>query len=238
MKRIGLIGGLSWQSTVDYYRIINELENQYYGSSRTGEVLVYSVNLEEMLDYAGKKDYAALARRLGDAARALEGAGAELILLCTNTMHIVFPEIQAQVSVPMLHIADALAAEIRRRGFDTVGLMGTPFTMELPFYREKLMEEYGIRVIIPPPEDHETIFRIIREELTFDIIREESRKTYLDIIDGLSSRGAQGVILGCTEIPMLVQQKYTQVPVFDTTYLHAAAAVKWAIGAPEREEKK
>ncbi|MBQ1281986.1 MAG: amino acid racemase [Oscillospiraceae bacterium] len=231
MKTIGVIGGLSWQSTVDYYRIINETENRILGGAATGDVIVYSVNLEEMLGHVDRGELDVLGEKLGAAARKLEAAGAELIVLATNTMHIAAERIAAAVNVPFLHITDALAQEICRRGMKKVGLLGTPFTMGLPFYREKLLHEYGIEVITPPETEHALIFDVIRNELTFNIIRDASRREYLRIMEDLAARGAEGIILGCTEIPMLIKQEHTEIPVFDTTYLHAAAAAEQAANA-------
>lgn len=225
---IGIIGGLSWQSTIDYYRIINERENQIFGDSTTGEVIVYSVNLEEMLPLVAAGEFDILGEKLGNVAKKLEAAGAEIIVLATNTMHVVAGQIAASVDVPFLHISDALAGEIKKFGFTKVGLIGTPSTMALPFYKDKLREEHGITVITPPETEHKIIFDIIRNELTFNIIKEESRKEYLRIMNDLVQAGAQGIILGCTEIQMLIKQEHTQIPVFDTTSIHANAAVDLA----------
>jgi aspartate racemase len=227
MKTIGIIGGLSWQSTMDYYRIINNRENQVFGDSTTGEVIVYSVNLEEMLPLVSTGEFEILGEKLGNVARKLEAAGADIIVLATNTMHVVADQISARISVPFLHIGDALAQEIKKAGFTKVGLIGTPGTMSLPFYKEKL-GEYGITVITPPEKEYKIIFEIIHNELTFNIIKEESRQEYLRIMNELVQAGAQGIILGCTEIPMLIKQEHTAIPVFDTTSIHANAAVDLA----------
>ncbi len=228
MKTIGIIGGLSWQSTIDYYRIINQRENELLGGSTTGTVIVYSVNLDEMLAHVSSGEYSILGEKLGNAAHKLETVGAELIVLATNTMHVVADKIASSVRVPMLHITDALAAQIIKKGFTTVGLIGTSYTMDLPFYKNKLLEEYAIHVITPPEDSYEAIFKVIQDELTFNILKEESRKKYLEIIDELHQRGAQGVILGCTEIPMLIKQEHTPVPLFDTTEIHARTAAEKA----------
>lgn len=228
MKKIGMIGGLSWQSTVDYYRVANEESNKLLGGCDTAEILMYSVNLAEMLGYAGKNDKVTLARRLSDVAKTLEDAGAGLVVLCTNTMHMVAPEIEAALHVPFLHIADAAAYEIKRRGFTKVGLLGTPFTMSQPFYRQRLKELHGIDVVIPDERHHAEIYRVITEELTFGKLLDSSRTYFLSVIEELRAQGAQGVVLGCTEIPMLIKQKDTDLPVFDTATLHAAEAVRLA----------
>ncbi|MPM24404.1 putative racemase YgeA [bioreactor metagenome] len=228
MKKIGMIGGLSWQSTVDYYRVANEESNKLLGGCDTAEILMYSVNLAEMLGYAGNNEKETLARRLCEVAKTLEDAGAGLVVLCTNTMHMVAPEIEAALHVPFLHIADAAAAEIKRRGFTKVGLLGTPFTMSQPFYRERLKELHGIDVIIPDERHHAEIYRVITDELTFGKLLDSSRAYFLSVIEELRAAGAQGVVLGCTEIPMLIKQKDTDLPVFDTATLHAAEAVRLA----------
>lgn len=228
MKTIGIIGGLSWQSTIDYYRIINDRENQIFGNATTGEVIVYSVNLLEMLPLVTTGEFEILGEKLGGVAKKLEAAGAEIILLATNTMHVVADRIAASVNVPFLHISDALAEEIKRFGFSKVGLIGTPATMGLPFYKDRLKEAYGITVITPPEKEYKIIDNVIQNELTFNTIKEESRKEYLRIMDELVQAGAQGVILGCTEIPMLIKQEHTAIPVFDTTSIHAKAAVDLA----------
>ena len=228
MKTIGIIGGLSWQSTVDYYRIINETENNLLHGSSTGNVIIYSVNLEEMLPLVNCGEYEVLGNKLGNVAKKLQDAGAEIIILASNTMHIVAEHIQSHITTPFLHITDALATEIKKHGFTKVGLLGTPFTMSLPFYRDKLLKEYGITVITPPEKEHKTIFDIIRNELTFNIIKEESRDEYLRIMHDLHSQGAEAIILGCTEIPMLIQQKHTSIPILDTTRIHAELVAKLA----------
>lgn len=228
MKTIGIIGGLSWQSTIDYYRIINSRENQIFGNSTTGEIIVYSVNLEEMLPLVTAGEFGILGEKLGGVAKKLEAAGAEIIVLATNTMHVVADQIAASVNVPFLHITDALAQEIKKFGFTKVGLVGTSYTMSLPFYKDKLKKEYGITVITPPEKEHKIIFDIIHNELTFNIIKDESRQEYLHIMNDLVQAGAQGIILGCTEIPMLIKQEHTEIPVFDTTSIHANAAVEMA----------
>ncbi|HWP80267.1 MAG TPA: aspartate/glutamate racemase family protein [Candidatus Acidoferrum sp.] len=228
MKKIGMIGGLSWQSTVDYYRVANEESNKLLGGCSTAEILMVSVNLAEMLDYVGRGDKETLARRLCEAAKTLEAAGAGIVVLCTNTMHMVAPEIASSLSVPFLHIADAAAAEIKRRGFSRVGLLGTPFTLSQPFYRERLKELHGIEVVIPDERHFDELYRVITEELTFGKLVDSSRAYFLSVIEELRAAGAQGVVLGCTEIPMLVKQKDTDLPVFDTAALHAAEAVRLA----------
>ena len=216
MKRIGLIGGLSWQSTVDYYRIINEESAKRLGGLNNVESIVYSVNLNEMLEHMGKGEVEILGGKFAAVGKKLEEAGADLIVLCTNTMHAACAQLEESIHVPFIHIADATADEIKRLGLHKVGLMGTPFTMGQDFYKGRLRDKHGIEVIV------------IQEELTFGILKDESRKYFLSVIEELRSRGAEGVILGCTEIPMLIKQTDTDLPVLDTTALHAMAAVRLA----------
>ena len=228
MKRIGLIGGLSWQSTVDYYRIINEESAKRLGGLNNVESIVYSVNLNEMLEHMGKGEVEILGGKFAAVGKKLEEAGADLIVLCTNTMHAACGQLEESIHVPFIHIADATADEIKRLGLHKVGLMGTPFTMGQDFYKGRLRDKHGIEVIVPQESEWNEIYRVIQEELTFGILKDESRKYFLSVIEELRSRGAEGVILGCTEIPMLIKQTDTDLPVLDTTALHAMAAVRLA----------
>ncbi len=235
MKRIGLIGGLSWQSTVDYYRIINEESAKRLGGLNNVESIVYSVNLNEMLGLMGKGDIATLGGKFAAVGKKLEEAGADLVVLCTNTMHAACQQLEAELHVPFIHIADATGAEIHRQGLHKVGLMGTPFTMGQDFLKGRLREKFGIEVIVPAEDRWQEIYRVIQEELTFGILKDESRRWFLSVIEELRAQGAEGVILGCTEIPMLIKQSDTDLPVFDTTALHAMAAVDLA-EALERQD--
>jgi len=229
MKTIGLLGGMSWESSIEYYRIINENVKERLGGLHSAQSLMYSVDFAEIekLQHAG--DWEALTRAMIDSAKRLERGGADFLVICTNTMHRMAPEVSAAINIPLLHIADATADAIRNKGLDTVGLLGTRFTMEGDFYRGKLEKDHGLRVLIPTEEGRETVHRIIYDELVQGSIREDSRKAFLDVIAELQSRGAQGVILGCTEIPLLVKQKDVSIPIFDTTSIHAQAAVDWAL---------
>ena len=229
MKKIGLIGGLSWQSTVEYYRIINEESNRRLGGLDTAECILYSVNLAEKLGRMTRGEYQQLGQEFLEVGQKLVAAGADMVLLCTNTMHAVYDTLSAGLSVPVLHIADATAAAIRRQGLTKVALLGTPFTLTQPFYKDRLKQLHGIDVVIPTPEQGAEIYRVIQEELTFHLLKESSRRYFLDVLDTLRAPGAQGVILGCTEIPLLIQQQHTDLPVFDTTTLHALAAVDEAL---------
>ncbi len=229
MKKIGLIGGLSWQSSVDYYRIINEESNRRLGGNRTVESIMYSTDLHTKLMHVERGELDLLAREFIEITKGLRAAGADVALLCTNTMHIVYDKIRRAVDIPMIHIVDATRREIKKQGMDKVALLGTTFTMTQPFIIDKLKNQYGITSLVPDKSDMAEIMRVIEEELTFDILKDSSRREFVRIIKDLEKRGAQGVILGCTEIPMLIKQKDSPIPVFDTTALHALAAVDFAL---------
>ncbi len=229
MKTIGLIGGMSWESTVSYYRLINEAVKSRLGGLHSARLILYSVDFHdvERLQQAG--DWEAAGALLAGAARTLEEAGAELLVLCTNTMHKVAAPIEAATTIPLLHIADPTAEAIRRAGHATVGLLGTRFTMEQPFYRDRLREGYGLRVLIPEAEDREAVHRIIFDELCLGKVLPESRSVFRGILTRLAAQGAGAIILGCTEISLLVAAEDSRVPLFDTTALHAEAAVAAAL---------
>lgn len=229
MKTIGLIGGMSWESTVPYYRHINETIKARLGGLHSARLVLYSVDFHEVerLQHAG--DWDAAGAMMADAARALERAGASFLVLCTNTMHKVAAHIEAAVTIPLLHIADATAAEIRRAGFDSVGLLGTRFTMEQAFYRDRLQTPHGIRVIVPEAQDRDTVHRVIYEELCLGVVKPASREAFLRILGRLAAQGAQAVVLGCTEISLLIGQADTDVALFDTTAIHARAAAETAL---------
>lgn len=229
MKTIGLIGGMSWESTVTYYRQINDTVKERLGGLHSAKVVLYSVDFHEIERLQRAGDWEAAGAILAAAARSLEAAGAAFLVLCTNTMHKVASTIEAAVSIPLLHIADPTAAEIRRAGHSTVGLIGTRFTMEQAFYRDRLSTRHGLRVIVPDAEDRETIHRIIYEELCLGIVKPGSRGEYRRIMGRLASQGAQAVILGCTEISLLVSQQDSEVPLFDTTAIHARMAADEAL---------
>ena len=228
MKTIGLIGGMSWESTVTYYKIVNETIKRELGGLHSAKVLLYSVDFAEIEKYQASGEWEKSAEVLADAAMNLEKAGADYIVICTNTMHKVAPEIQKKISVPIIHIAEATADELKLKGISKVGLLGTKYTMTQEFYKSKLIDA-GIEVVIPDQAGVETVNDIIYNELCLGIISEESKKKYLGIIADLEERGAQGVILGCTEIGLLIQQKDTKLPVFDTTQIHATKAALMAI---------
>lgn len=231
MKTIGLLGGMSWESTQTYYRLINEDVKARLGGLHSAKLVLYSVDFGEIeaLQHAG--DWAATARILSDAALSVQKAGADFLVIGTNTMHKVAPEIEQAIDIPLLHIADATAKVLNRDAIHRVGLLGTRFTMEQAFYRDRL-EDSGIEVITPDEPQRNQIHRIIYEELCRGEINPESRGSYLDIVTSLSERGAQGVILGCTEIGLLIRQADADVPLYDTTEIHAAQAVERALNHP------
>ncbi|WP_327242159.1 aspartate/glutamate racemase family protein [Streptomyces sp. NBC_01320] len=232
MKTIGLIGGMSWESTAEYYRLLNEFARERLGGLHSAKCVLYSVDFAEIerLQVAGHWDKAG--EVLADAARSLQAAGADLLLICTNTMHKVADQVAATVDIPLLHLADATATTVRTAGLRRVGLLGTAFTMEQDFYRNRLAS-HGLRVLVPDEDDRAVVHRVIYEELCLGIIREESRATYGEVISRLVASGAEGIILGCTEIELLIAPEHSPVPIFATTRLHAEAAVTAAL-APER----
>jgi aspartate racemase len=229
MKTIGLIGGMSWESSIEYYRIINEAVRERLGGLHSAPCVMYSVEFEEIRALQEREDWAGLTEAMANAARRLKGTGADFVVICTNTMHIMAADVREQADIEVLHIADATGAAIREKGLKKVGLLGTKFTMEKDFYKKRL-ERYGIETIIPDEEDREEVHRIIFGELCAGVIDPASRERLKGIIAKLASRGAQGIVLGCTEIPLIISQKDATVPVFDTTRIHAVAAVKYAMG--------
>ncbi len=230
MKTIGFIGGMSWESSAVYYQLANRLVNEKLGKSHSSQNIMLSVDFQEIaeLQHAGK--WEALTSIMVGAAAKLEKAGADGIVICTNTMHLMAPEVQKAVSIPLLHIADAVGESIKARGIDRVGLLGTRFTMEKGFYKEMLEAKFGIGVITPDEGDRAQVHDIIYNELVRGIFKPESRDIYRQVVDKLQERGAGGVILGCTEIPLLIQQEHVEVPLFDTTTIHAEKAVEWQLG--------
>ncbi len=229
MKTIGLIGGMSWESTVPYYRQINQSVKERLGGLHSAKIILYSVDFHEIerLQHAG--DWAAAGAMLAKIARSLELAGADLLVLCTNTMHKVADDIERAVSIPLLHIADPTAVRIKQAGHAVVGLLGTRFTMEQDFYSGRLAERHGLRVITPPEADRDIVHRVIYEELCRGVVSADSRGEYQRIMAGLVGEGAEAIILGCTEISMLVAPEHATVPLFDTTAIHAFAAAERAV---------
>jgi len=228
MKTIGLIGGMSWESTVPYYRQINETIRKRLGGLHSAKIILYSLDFHEIELLQRDGDWEAAGLVLANAARSLEAAGADFVVLCTNTMHRVAGSIEAAIAIPLFHIADPTASEIKRAGLSTVGLLGTRVTMEQPFYRERL-ERHGLQVVVPQAQDRDTVHRIIFEELCLGVMKPESRTAYRRILENLASQGAQAIILGCTEISLLVSQQDSEVPLFDTMVLHAQAAAEEAL---------
>lgn len=229
MKTIGLLGGMSWESTELYYRLINEGVKAKLGGLHSAKIVMVSVDFQEIETMQHAGDWDGAGRVLAQSARQIEAAGADFLLICTNTMHKVAPQVEAAINIPLLHLADATAERIKAAGHQTVGLLGTAFTMEQDFYKGRLINKYGLTVLVPNEADRAIIHRIIYEELVLGIIKEESRAEYLRIMEKLRDAGAEAIIEGCTEIVLLVQQEHTDIPLFDTTTIHAEEAVAQAI---------
>jgi aspartate racemase len=229
MKTIGLIGGMSWESSLEYYRIINEEVKAKLGGLHSAKCILYSVDFEEIERYQAEGDWESSGKLLGDVAQSLEKAGAEIIVICTNTMHKVIRYIEEKVSIPILHIADSTANQIQKSEISTVGLLGTKYTMEQDFYKTRI-EFNGIKVLIPNDEDRKVINQVIYEELCLGEIQQSSRDYYKKVIKKLVDDGAEGIILGCTEIGLLVKPEDSEVPLFDTTVIHAIESVNMALG--------
>ncbi len=230
MKTIGLIGGLSWESSIEYYRIINQETQKRLGGVHSARCLLYSFDFGEIEALQAADDWDGASERMVDAARRLQSAGADCIVICSNTMHLMADAVEAAAALPLIHIADATAAPIMAKGLQRVGLLGTSFTMERDFYRGRMSERFGLDVLIPNAAGRAIVHDIIYEELVRGIIRDESRRRYQTLIEGLADAGAEAVILGCTEIGLLIKPEHSALPTFDTTVLHALAAVDWALG--------
>ncbi|GAA4479611.1 aspartate/glutamate racemase family protein [Gluconacetobacter asukensis] len=229
MRMIGLIGGMSWESSAEYYRILNQGVRDRLGPTASARCLLWSFDFSEIEALQHRNDWEGLTARMVDAARRLEAAGADMLLICTNTMHRMAPDIQAAVRIPLLHIADPTAAHIKAAGFRKVGLLGTAFTMEQAFYKDRLSGHHGLDVLVPGAQDRAEVHRIIYEELVAGTVSPASRAIYREIIARLVEDGAEAIILGCTEIMLLVRPEDSPVPLFDTTALHAQAAVAEAL---------
>jgi aspartate racemase len=229
VKVIGLLGGMSWESTIPYYRAANEAVRARLGGFHSARIVLYSVDFQEIeaLQRTGQWDDAGAV--LGRSARALERAGADVLVLCTNTMHRVAARIEQDIAIPLLHIADATAAAVLERGLRTIGLLGTKYTMEQEFYVGRLRHRHGLEVLVPDAPEREVVHRVIYDELCAGRIVDASREEYRRVIERLVARGAQGIVLGCTEISLLIGESDAVVPLFDTTRLHAEAAVAWAL---------
>ena len=229
MKTIGLLGGMSWESTATYYRLLNETVRERLGGLHSAKIALYSVDFVEIERMLHRGEWDDAGRALAEAAGRVEAAGADLLVLCTNTMHKVAPEIERAISIPVLHIADATAIEIKAAGMARVGLLGTRFTMEEEFCRGRLIEQHGIDVLIPDGAERETVHRVIFDELCVGKVLTASRADLVRIIDKIAARGAQAIILGCTELSLLVRPEDSTIPLFDTTAIHARQAVERAL---------
>lgn len=229
MKTIGLLGGMSWESTASYYRIINDEIKRRLGGLHSAQILLYSLDFQEIEDLQHRGRWDAAADILLHGARRIESGGADFLLICTNTMHRVAGRVESGIGIPLLHIADATGQQIRTQGFNKVALLGTRFTMEQAFYRGRLEERFDLEVLVPGETERETVHRVIYDELCLGSVHEASRERFADIIRGLADRGAEAVILGCTEIALLIDGKHSPVPLFDTTRIHAIGAVNEAL---------
>lgn len=229
MKMIGLLGGMSWESSLEYYRSINQLVKARLGGLHSARCLLYSVDFDEIESYQSQGNWDRAGDSLGSAAQSLEKAGANCIVICTNTMHKVAEVVQGAVEIPLIHIADATGQEIQDAGLHTVGLIGTRFTMQESFYKQRLVELYDLKVLIPESQEMQAVDRIIYDELVLGEIKEPSRDIYRRVIDNLADKGAEGIILGCTEIGLLVRPQDSDLSLFDTTQIHARAAVDFAM---------
>jgi len=228
LKTIGLIGGITWLSTLEYYRVLNELVNKDRGGAESARIILYSVNFEDIRKLTVTGDWKGISELMMGIARKLEKAGADCLLIGANTMHTIAPEVQAAISIPLIHIAKETGREISYQHLQKVALLGTKYTMEFDFYKNCL-SEYGIQTIIPEVADREYIHRSIYEELGKGLFLEETRNHYIRLIRSLQQQGAEGIILGCTEIPLLIKQEHSPIPVFDTTLIHSKAAVQFAL---------
>ena len=231
MKTIGLLGGMSWESSAEYYRIINQQIKQKLGGHHSAKILLYSVDFDELAQLQHQNKWDKLTQQMIHYSKLLEQGGADMLVICTNTMHLMVPDIEKHIHIPILHIADATGLEIQQQKIQTVALLGTKFTMQQDFYKQRLLQNYGINVIIPNAQDQDIVHRIIYQELIHGQLKTESKNQYLKIIQQLSEEGAEGIILGCTEIPLLIQQTDCLTPLFDTTLLHANMAVKQALSS-------
>lgn len=229
MKTIGLLGGMSWESTVPYFQILNRVVGHRLGGVHSARIILLSVDFQEIetLQHQGRWDE--LGKILANEASTLQGAGAEFLVLCTNTMHLVAPAIEEAIDIPLLHIADATAHRVGEAGLSRLGLLGTRFTMEESFYRGRLEDRHGLEVLIPTSSDRDLVHRVIYQELVLGKVLPESREEYQRIVSDLQARGAEGVILGCTEIGLLLKPEDTETPLFDTAAIHAEAAAEFAL---------
>lgn len=229
MKTIGLLGGMSWESSLEYYRIINETVKRKLGGLHSAKSLMFSFDFYEIEELQAKGDWQSATEMMISGARQLESGGADFLIICTNTMHLMADEVANSVKIPLVHIADATGDRVLKSGLNRVALLGTKFTMEQDFYKGRLVEKYGLDVIVPDENDRQTIHDIIYNELCLGEVSDRSRKVFLEVIGRLETNGAEGVILGCTEIPLLIKQADVSLPLFDTTKIHAEVAVDFAL---------
>ena len=229
MKTIGLIGGMSWESTAHYYELLNRGAKQRLGGRHSAKLLLYSIDFDELAAYQHSDRWDEAKELIVDGARRLERGGADCVLIGANTMHIAAPEVEAAVRIPLLHVCDVTASEIVKSGVRKVGLLGTAFTMEMPFYRERLEQKFGLAVIVPEDADRAETHRIIFDELVHGVVKQESKQKYREIVGRLVAKGAEAIILGCTELMMIITAEDSVVPLFDTTTLHCEAALEFAL---------
>lgn len=229
MKTIGLIGGMSWESSIEYYRIINQEAKKRLGGLHSAECVMFSFDFAEIEALQMADDWETATQRMIQAAQQVERGGGECIVICTNTMHKMADAVQDAIDIPLIHIADATAQVVKSDAIETIGLLGTRFTMEEDFYKGRMIDKFGLNVLIPDDDGRDSVHRIIYDELVVGDIKDESRQQYQAIIEDLKREGAEGVILGCTEIGLLIKPEHSVIPVYDTTYLHAVAAVDWAL---------
>lgn len=229
MKTIGLLGGMSWESSLEYYKIVNQKVKEVFGGHHSCECIMYSVDFDPIKKLQHEDRWEELTQIMIEGAKKIEQGGAEMLTICTNTMHKMYDDVQKSISIPILHIADATAEAIKEKNLETIALLGTKFTMQHDFYKGRLIKNHGINVLTPEGDDLEAVHNIIYNELVLGEIKNTSREKYKQIIEQLAKKGAQGVILGCTEIPLLIKQQDVSIPVFDTTTIHAEKTVEFAI---------
>jgi aspartate racemase len=229
MKLIGLIGGMSWESTADYYRIMNTEVKERLGGLHSARCLLYSVDFQEIASLQHENRWDECTNRMIDAARRVQSGGADLLIICTNTMHMMAEEVQEKIAIPLLHIADVTAEKIKQNGLKKVALLGTNFVMEATFYKDRIKERFGIEVIVPEEHARLIVHNTIYDELCRGQIKQGSKREIIKIIESLNTRGAEGVVLGCTELPLLIKQEDSRTPIFNTTEIHALAAVHFAL---------
>lgn len=235
MKTIGLIGGMSWESSVVYYQLINRRTKEILGGLHSARSLMYSVDFDAVARMQQEGDWGGIEKMMVDLAQRLEGGGADCLVICANTIHLVADAVERAVGIPLLHIGDATGAVIKKAGMKKIGLLGTKYTMEKDFLKRRLRDKFGIETIVPDETDRKKVHSVIYNELVKGVISDDSRSAYLDIIDKLSANGAEGIVLGCTEIPLLVDNDFTSAVLFDTTRIHAERAVEFAIGGVETQ---